>query len=110
MGCDYYILKVLRIYYNEAHYLDLEVNRERGYYYYSYDTDEENYADKVSAYINDILTPKMQPILLYENNHFIQSSFETKYKTMIENEMNKNKLTWDHIDKVVKVEERYERE
>jgi hypothetical protein len=108
MGCDYYILKVLHIYYNETDYLDIELNREKGYYY-SYDSDEENYEDKVSDYINDILTPKMKPIMLYENNNFIQPSFETKYKTIIDNEINKNNMRWSHIHKIVKVEERYER-
>ena len=110
MGCDYYILKVLHIYYNETDYLDFELNREKGYYYYSYDSDEENYEDKVSEYINDILTPKMKPIMLYENNNFIQPSFETKYKTIVDNEINKNNMRWGHIHKIVKVEERYERE
>jgi len=110
MGCDYYILKVLRIYYTETDYLDVELTRERGYYYYQFDEDEEHYENKVSEYINDILTPKMKPIMLYENNNFIQLSFETKYKTIIDNEINKNNMIWDHIHKIVKVEERYERE
>lgn len=110
MGCDYYILKVLHIYYNDTEYLDLEYNRQRCYYYYSYDEDEENYEEKVSEYINDILTPKMKPIVLYEKNRFIQLSFETKYKTMVDHEIKKNNMTWGHIHKIVKVEERYERE
>ena len=110
MGCDYYIVKVLHIYYNEIDYLDFELNRERGYYYYQFDKDEENYEDKVSEYINDILTPKIKPIMLYENNNFIQLSFETKYKTIVDNEINKNNMRWDHIHKIVKVEKRYERE
>jgi hypothetical protein len=109
MGCDYYILKVLRIYYTETDYLEVELTRERGYYYYQFDEDEEHYENKVSEYINDILTPKMKPILLYDNNNFIQLSFETKYKTIIDNEINKNNMRWGDIHKIVKVEERYER-
>jgi hypothetical protein len=110
MMCDYYILKVLHIYYNKTDYLDFELNKERCYYYYSYDSDEENYKEKVSEYINDILTPKMKPIMLYENNNFIQLSFETKYKMIIDNEINTHNMRWSHIHKIVKVEERYERE
>lgn len=109
MGCDYYILKVLRIYYNETNYLDFELNREQCYYYYLYDEDEENYEYKVSEYINNILTPKMNPIMLYENNNFIQLSIETKYKTIIDNEINKNNIRWGDIQKIVKVEKRYKR-
>ena len=52
----------------------------------------------------------MKPIMLYENNNFIQLSFETKYKTIVDNEINKNNMRWSNIHKIVKVEERYERE
>ena len=111
MGCDYYILKVLHIYYNETDYLDFELEREKCYYYYhQYDNDEEDYEEKVNKYKEDILTPKMEPIMIYENNNFIKLSFETKYKTIIDNEINKNNMRWAHIHKIVKVEERYERE
>jgi len=109
MGCDYYILKVLHIYYNENDYLEFELDRERCYYFYSYDSDEENYDNKVNEYIKDILTPKMKPIILYSNNNFTNSLFETKYKTIIDNEINKNNMQWCHIHKIMKVEKRYER-
>ena len=46
MGCDYYILKVLHIYYNENDYLEFELDRERCYYFYSCDSDEEDYEDE----------------------------------------------------------------
>ena len=110
MGCDYYILKVLHIYYNDNDYLEFELDRERCYYFYSYDSDEENYDNKVNEYIKDILTPKMKPIILYSNNNFTNSLFETKYKTIIDNEINKNNMQWCHIHKIMKVEKRYERE
>lgn len=107
MGCDYYILIVLRIYY-ENYFLDIELTRERGYYYYNFDEDEEDYEDKVSNYINNILTPKMNPIVLYDNNNFLKPSFETKYKTIIDNQINKNNVRWSDIRKIIKLEERYE--
>ena len=109
MGCDYYILKVLHIYYNDNDYLEFELERERCYYFYSYDSDEEDYEEKVNEYIKDILTPKMKPIILYSNNNFTNSLFETKYKTIIDNEINKNNMQWCHIHKIMKVEKRYER-
>ena len=101
---------MLHIYYNEIDYLDFELNREKCYYYYQFDEDEEHYEDKISEYINNILKPKMKPIMLYDNNNFIQPSFETKYKTIIDNEINKNNMRWDNICKIIKLEERYERE
>jgi hypothetical protein len=107
MGCDYYILIVLRIY-CENYFLDIELTRERGYYYYNFDEDEEDYEDKVSNYINNILTPKMNPIVLYDNNNFLKPSFETKYKTIIDNQINKNNVRWSDIRKIIKLEERYE--
>ena len=48
--------------------------------------------------------------MLYDNNNFIKLSFETKYKTIIDNEINKNNIRWCDIHKIVKLEERYERE
>jgi hypothetical protein len=51
----------------------------------------------------------MKPIILYSNNNFTNSLFETKYKTIIDNEINKNNMQWCHIHKIMKVEKRYER-
>jgi chromosomal replication initiation ATPase DnaA len=84
MGCDYYIVKVLHIYYNETDYLEFEINRKREYYYYEYDSDEEDYEDKVNEYKKNILTPVMKPIILYTDNGFIKPSFEEKYKDILE--------------------------
>jgi hypothetical protein len=109
MGCDYYILKVLYIYYNENDYLEIELERERCYYFYSCDSDEENYEEQINEYIKDILTPKMKPIILYSNNNFTNSSFEIKYKTIVVDEINRNNKQWCDIHKIIKVEKRYKR-
>lgn len=111
MGCDYYILHVLRIYYNENNYdyLSIELERQRGYYSYEYDEDEEDYETKVNAYIKTCLTPQMGPIVIYDHNKFCQSRFEPKYKSMIEDEMNNYGKTWSQITKIIKVESRFER-
>jgi len=107
MGCDYYIVKVLHIYYNENDYLEIELERERCYYFYSCDSDEENYEEQINEYIKDILTPKMKPIILYSNNNFTNSSFEIKYKTIVVDEINRNNKQWCDIHKIIKVEKRY---
>ena len=111
MGCDYYIVKVLNIYYNDNNNLRVVLERQNGYFNFDYyhDEDEEDYDDKVNEYIKDILTPKMKPIIIYSNNSFNKLSSETKYKTLIENEINKYNKTWCEITKILKAEERYER-
>ena len=43
MGCDYYIVKFLKIYYNKIDYLVVELDRERGYYNFQYDEDYDDY-------------------------------------------------------------------
>lgn len=115
MGCDYYIVKVLHIYYNETDYLVLELYRNNRYYYYDTDEDEdededeEGYEEKVSEYKRGCLTPRMEPILLYDNGEFINPSFEITYKTIIEDKINKYHMNWYNVNKILKVEERYER-
>jgi hypothetical protein len=107
MGCDYYIIKLLRIYYSNNEYLDLELHRERGYYNYSYDEDEDDYEEKVWQYKKYVLTPEMNPIVIYNNNSFHKIHFEDKYKSLVETEINKHNKSWSEIIKIMKIEERY---
>lgn len=109
MGCDYYILKVLHIYYNDTDYFRVEIDRENGYYNYQYDEDEDDYENKVSEYIKQCLIPLMKPIVIYDNNMFNKSTSEIKYKSIIENKMNNSGKTWSDITKIIKVESKYER-
>ena len=48
MGCDYYIFKVLHIYYNDTEYLDVTLHRKRGYY--DYEEQDEDEADTPSDF------------------------------------------------------------
>lgn len=109
MGCDYYIVKVLQIYYNDNDYFEIELERERGNYYYDYDEDEEDYEKKINEYIKNILTPQMNPIIIYDNNSFRKLLLETKYKNIVEYEINDYDKKWCDIIKIIKVEKRYER-
>jgi hypothetical protein len=46
MGCDFYITKVLQIYYNDNEYLEYELEKKKANYCYDlYDEDEENYEE-----------------------------------------------------------------
>jgi chromosomal replication initiation ATPase DnaA len=110
MGCDYYIVKVLQIYYNDTEYMECELERERGYFYCDkFDEDEDDYEEQINEYIKDILTVQMKPIQIYENNSFRKLLFETKYKDIVENELKDNGKKWCEITKIVKIEKRYER-
>ena len=53
MGCDYYIIKFLNIYYNDIDYLVIELDREKGYYNFQYDEDCDDYTDKENEYIKN---------------------------------------------------------
>lgn len=108
MGCDYYIIKVLQIYYNDTEYLEVEINRERCYYDdYQFDEDAEDYDEQLNNYIDDVLTVKTEHILIYSNGTFNKSSCESKYKGSVENELNKHNKTWSDVIKIVKVEKRH---
>jgi len=109
MGCDYYIQKLLRIYFEDDDYLSFVVGTERGYYIDIYDEDEEDYERKINDYIKECLTPKMKPIIIYNNGVFNKPTYETKYKYIVENFMNDCGKKCSDITKIIKIEDRYER-
>ena len=102
MGCDYYIIKELHIYYNnQVYYSIIELSREKCYFTdIDYDSDEEDYEEKVNKYKEYTLTPKMQPIIIFINNNFTKLLFETKYKDLIHTELNINNKKWLDITKI----------
>jgi len=112
MGCDYYIDKKLQIYYhNETIFSYIILQRDKGYYYFTplLDEDEDGYEIEMGQYIKEALEPRMKPILIYENNTFQKSSFERKYTQMIEHDLHLSNKTWTDINKILKIENRYER-
>ena len=108
MGCDYYILNVLRIYCNDNRYLSLVVDRERGYYHHVYCDDQDDYETKENEYIKHCLTPRTKPIVIY-NNTFNTSTYKTKYKSIVETFMNECGKRVSDITQIVQIEERIER-
>jgi len=111
MGCDYYITKVLQIYYSETEIVEYELERERGYFNYNnFDEDDDNYEEDIKSYINSVLTPQTKPIILYNNSNFNKPITEKKYKTLVEFLLREHKKSWADIIKIIKVEERFERE
>jgi hypothetical protein len=113
MGCDYYIDKNLNIYdYNDKIISYINLERERGYYWFTsmLDEDEDGYDAEVAQYKKNKLTPKMKPIVIYSNNTFNKLSFENKYKKTVENELKIVRKTWNDVNKIIKIEDRHERD
>jgi hypothetical protein len=116
MGCDYYIVKELEIYFLfKIPPLCIEVERENGYFFFDFDNDDPQYDELEKEYIKQKLTPTMTPILLFDNGAFTNERYEEKYKRVIENklkrynECNQDHKEWKHIRQICKVERRYER-
>ena len=112
MGCDYYIDKDLDIYNHNGIIISyINLQHERGYYSFisALDEDEDGYDTEFLQYKEDILKPSMEPIIIYSNNSFNKLSFETKYKKIIENELNLFNKTLNDVSKIIKTENRYKR-
>lgn len=116
MGCDYYICKYLKINFQSILSLFIELDRDKGYFYFDLDEDDPDYNKKYKKYVNEILTPNMKPIIIYENNQFINSNLENKYTFLIQEKLNRynrsheNKIEWNDILDIKKIETRYERD
>ena len=110
MGCDYYITKVLNIYYTENEYFDNEIDRERGYFNDDiFDEDDDNYEEIMKSYKISVLTPQISPILIYNNGKFNKPITEANYKYIIEDILINNGKKWSDVIKIIKVEKRFER-
>jgi hypothetical protein len=117
MGCDYYICKFLEI---NFHYsispLRIELSSDRGYFYFNLDEDDPDYDEKYELYVQETLESKMKPILIYDYHTFLSLNLESKYKSLIEDELNKynsnreHKKEWKDITNIKKIETRWERD
>ena len=112
MSCDYYIDKNLCIYdYNDEIFSNINLEHEKGYYFFIsvLDEDEDGYDTELAQYIENILEPSMKPIVIYSNKIFHKLSFENKYKKIIENDIKRFNKTLNDVQKIVKIEDRYNR-
>ena len=110
MGCDYYIVKSLKIkFINDRYPISIELERKHGYYDFSLDSNDSNYDKKEDDYIQNILTPKMKPIIIYKNNEFKTENFESIYKWMIEKKLKEYSKEWNDVIKIIIFESRFER-
>ena len=119
MGCDYYIYKYLKINFHNLNFFPLliQIECEDGYYYpYYLDEDDPNYENEYTNYIEKQLSFTMKPIIIYEQNQFLNSKLEGKYKKRIDDELNRyneiheDKIEWKDIIDIKKIETREERD
>ena len=110
MSCDFYIEKNLNIYYhNNDIFSSINLEKTKGYFWsYGGDEDEYDYQYQIEELKKEQLKPLINPIIIYNKNKFIISSFEEKYKTMIENHIKEFNKNWSDIKLIVKKEERYQ--
>lgn len=117
MGCDYYINKYLRIKFQNIDTWYIQVEEQKGYFNFYLDNDDYEYDEKYSEYVEETLTPILNPIIVYAQNQFVNSKLQNKYKTCIEEELNmynteiknENKIEWKDIIDITKIEKRHER-
>jgi hypothetical protein len=107
MSCDFYIEKNLNIYYhNNDIFSSINLEKTKGYFWsYGGDKDEYDYQYQIEELKKEQLKPLINPIIIYNKNKFIISSFEEKYKTMIENHIKEFNKNWSDIKLIVKKEQ-----
>jgi hypothetical protein len=111
MGCDYYIVKVLQVYYQNGDF-EIEVDRQRGYFDDeddNFDEDQDNYEEKLAEYKRGVLTPRIPPITIYNNKAFNKPLSEIKYRELVEAELSNRHIEWWELNQIIKIEIRYER-
>lgn len=114
MGCDYYIVKALEITLKEEKYpLMVDLECDYGYFGdFSLDEDSPDYdkqLEKWEEYKLEQLKSVMLPIVIYEEDTFMNSKLEQKYSLLIEEELFLNKRSWNEVKQIVKIEYRYEK-
>jgi hypothetical protein len=115
MGCDYYIVKQLRIIYrsrvtNKEKETTIELDRQRCYFLdggdISCDSDDSDYWPRKHArhqkYIDECLHVTFQPRTLFENGQWKNQDTETKYGKEVQEKIRDAELL-----KIIKEEMRY---
>ena len=102
----YYIMSVLRVYYNETDYLHLILQKDlRNFYCYA-DEDNSAYEEEKLESMRSQLHVYTKPFVIYENHSFNKLLCEKKYKEMVESLIDEYGKSWDDITRIVKVEEK----
>ena len=102
----YYVMTVLRVYYNETDYLHLILQRDVRTFYCYADEDNIMYEQEKLESKKKQLEVYPKPILIYENHRFYKPLCEKKYKEMVQSLINEYGKNWDDVTRIVKVEEK----
>lgn len=117
MGCDYYIIKLLKITFNDDEYYyekpfdfsTIELDRNRCYFpeiYDEVDSDDSYYDEKIQKIqnkYNDYLIVTYEPRILYENSQWKNEKICEKYKQILK----ENNYDLYKIKSIIKEEVRY---
>ena len=105
----YYVLTVLRIYYNETDSLHLILKTQQSNFYCNDDEDDILYEEKVIESRKRALKGYSdKTIIIYDDHKFLKLLCENKYKNLVEQLINEYDKKWDDITRIIKVEERIE--
>ena len=122
---NYYKYKLLEIHHKRG-VAYIPLTRERGYFYETpYDSDEENYHEKVREYQARVLETPFRPILIFHNTcGFIRPLHQEKYERYVVQKMRQHQqpsdqdqyftawkdtgtiYDWDDIIDIYKIEKR----
>lgn len=107
MGCDYYIVKQLKIDFEDGdNYETIELNREREYFpdnvYNDIDSDDSDYEERLNKQYDEYLKVYYKPIVIYCNGAWKNEKIKNKYEKLVL-EFCKNKK----INTIIKEEQRY---
>lgn len=107
MGCDYYIIKRLKIEHSDG--VDvIELDRQRCYFDYSnYDYDSDDSFDTSMDKYKHYLTVTFVPRVLYEQLRWKNEKIKKKYIDMVYEELKKYNNAFSNIHNIIKEEVRY---
>ena len=109
MGCDYYIIKQLKIEHSDG--IDtIELDRERCYFpkYICKDTDldsdDSNYNEKIYKKYDEYLRVTYQPRILLEDNEWKNENIKNKYIDMVFEKLKHYNNAFSNIYTIIKEE------
>jgi len=107
MGCDYYIVKQLKITFDDEYYETIELNTDRCYFpdniYDDVDSDDSDFSEKVNHKYDKYLIVTYKPRILYKNSQWKNEKCYNKYEQMLKD----NKYDLSNIKSIIKEEVRY---
>jgi hypothetical protein len=111
MGCDYYILKVIKIKYKDGSESRIELDRQRMYYCYDppCDSDDSDYDTCYDRYLDSIYNVPSPVINIYRDEDFKNERIEEKYRQVVHRHLIDRKKTFDDVQTIDKTEVRERR-